>query len=296
MPANEDDLMTVGELARRVGVTVRTIQYYDQKGLLHPSSKSEQNQRLYSRDDEERLYRILTLKYLGFSLAQIKEAEALDDRQELSGALEHRMHELERESVEVLRNISTVNSLREHLAASEHVRWSDFAQAISDMQNREDVLWLAINGEGCDESSVPELTHEEVSRWHQLMGDTIEAMHDGVQPGDERGRELALRFERLGDILGGHRTVKTLVRAGRRIYFYLHALKRRRGFLRFGSLGLYAVLFGCLTVLYLVHYLGVCGDRQLLREKEVARVSVRYIYDLILFALSFYVLCKYDLH
>lgn len=40
MPANEDDLMTVGELARRVGVTVRTIQYYDQKGLLHPSSKS----------------------------------------------------------------------------------------------------------------------------------------------------------------------------------------------------------------------------------------------------------------
>ena len=127
MPANEDDLMTVGELARRVGVTVRTIQYYDQKGLLHPSSKSEQNQRLYSRDDEERLYRILTLKYLGFSLAQIKEAEALDDRRELSGALESRMHELERESVEVLRNISTVNSLREQLAASEHGRWSDFA-------------------------------------------------------------------------------------------------------------------------------------------------------------------------
>ena len=159
MPVYEDDLMTVGEIARRVGVTVRTIQYYDQKDLLHPSSKSEQNQRLYSREDEERLYRILTLKYLGFSLAQIKEAEALDDRRELSGALESRMHELERESVEVLRNISTVNSLREQLAASEHVRWSDFAQAISDMQNREDVLWLAINGEGCDESSVPELTH-----------------------------------------------------------------------------------------------------------------------------------------
>ena len=210
MPANEDDLMTVGELARRVGVTVRTIQYYDQKGLLHPSSKSEQNQRLYSCDDEERLYRILTLKYLGFSLAQIKEAEALDDRQELSGALEHRMRELERESVEVLRNISTVNSLREQLAASEHVRWSDFAQAISDMQNREDVLWLAINGEGCDESSVPELTHEEVSRWHQLMGDTIEAMHDGVQPGDERGRELALRFERLGGMSGALAGLKRL--------------------------------------------------------------------------------------
>ena len=89
MPAYKDDLMTVGELARRVGVTVRTIQYYDQKGLLHPSSKSEQNQRLYSTDDEERLYRILTLKFLGFSLAQIKEAEGIDDCQKLSGALDH---------------------------------------------------------------------------------------------------------------------------------------------------------------------------------------------------------------
>lgn len=175
MPAYKDDLMTVGELARRVGVTVRTIQYYDQKGLLHPSSKSEQNQRLYSTDDEERLYRILTLKFLGFSLTQIKEAEGIDDCQKLSGALDHRMCELERESMEILRNINT-----------------------SDMQNREDVLWMAINGEGCDESSVPELTHEVINRWHELMGDTIEAMHDGVQPRDERGRELAARFERLG--------------------------------------------------------------------------------------------------
>lgn len=198
MPAYKDGLMTVGELARRVGVTVRTIQYYDQKGLLHPSSKSEQNQRLYSTDDEERLYRILALKFLGFSLTQIKEAEGIDDCQKLSGALDHRMCELERESMEILRNINTISNLKEHLAASESVRWSDFAQAISDMQNREDVLWMAINGEGCDESSVPELTHEVIDRWHELMGDTIEAMHDGVQPRDERGRELAARFERLG--------------------------------------------------------------------------------------------------
>lgn len=210
MPSYEDDLMTVGELARRVGVTVRTIQYYDQKGLLHPSSKSEQNQRLYSAEDEERLYRILTLKFLGFSLAQIKEAEGIDDCQELSGALEHRMHELERESVEILRNISTVSNLKEHLAASESVRWSDFAQAISDMQNREDVLWMAINGESYDESSVPELTREEVIRWHELMGDTIEAMHDGVQPCDERGRKLALRFERLGGMPGALAGLKRL--------------------------------------------------------------------------------------
>lgn len=73
MTAPEEELMTVGAFARRVGVTVRTVQYYDQCGLLHPTSKSSQNQRLYSPDDEERLYHILTLKYLGLSLTQIKE-------------------------------------------------------------------------------------------------------------------------------------------------------------------------------------------------------------------------------
>lgn len=194
----DSDLMTVGELARRVGVTVRTIQYYDQKGLLHPTSKSEQNMRLYSRADEERLYRILTLKYLGFSLAQIKEAEGSDSFAELEGALDRRVRELEHESLEILRKMSTVDSLRKCLAESDSVLWSDFASLISETQDREDVLWMAINGEQCDAQSVPELTREEVICWHQLMGDAIEAIHDGVQPTDERARALALRFERLG--------------------------------------------------------------------------------------------------
>ena len=56
------EYLTVGELARRVGVTVRTIQYYDQQGLLSPSAKGPQNQRLYTDDNVQVLYRILTLK------------------------------------------------------------------------------------------------------------------------------------------------------------------------------------------------------------------------------------------
>ena len=83
-------LMTVGELAARVGVTVRTIQYYDQRGLLHPTCKGEQNLRLYSPADEERLNRIITLKYLGLSLAQIQESEGSDTDAELGGALTRR--------------------------------------------------------------------------------------------------------------------------------------------------------------------------------------------------------------
>lgn len=124
-------LMTVGELASRVGVTVRTIQYYDQRGLLHPTCKGEQNLRLYSPADEERLNRIITLKYLGFSLSQIQEGEGSDSLAELTDALAHREAELERESAKILRDMNVVQGLRAHLANRDQANWSELAATVA---------------------------------------------------------------------------------------------------------------------------------------------------------------------
>ena len=70
---DKSDYMTVGELAEKAGVTVRTLQYYDQKGLLAPSVKGTRNQRLYTEKDLETLSRILTYKYMGSSLQEISD-------------------------------------------------------------------------------------------------------------------------------------------------------------------------------------------------------------------------------
>lgn len=191
-------LMTVGELASRVGVTVRTIQYYDQRGLLHPTCKGEQNLRLYSPADEERLNRIITLKYLGFSLSQIQEGEGSDSLAELTDALAHREAELERESAKILRDMNVVQGLRAHLANRDQANWSELAATVGVAQDREDMLWSAITGEALEECPIPELSREEVICWHQLMGDTIEAMHDGVLVTDDRAKALAIRFSSLG--------------------------------------------------------------------------------------------------
>ena len=191
-------LMTVGELAARVGVTVRTIQYYDQRGLLHPTCKGEQNLRLYSPADEERLNRIITLKYLGLSLAQIQESEGSDTDAELGGALARRAEELERESARILRDMNVLQGLRSHLAAGGRTDWNELAATVGRVQDREDMLWAAITGESLEGYPVPELSREEVICWHQLMGDTIEAMHDGVLVTDERAQALAIRFSSLG--------------------------------------------------------------------------------------------------
>lgn len=63
---------TVGELARRAGVTVRTLRHYDQRGLLAPSGYSEAGYRLYGRQALLQLQQILTLKHLGLPLEAIQ--------------------------------------------------------------------------------------------------------------------------------------------------------------------------------------------------------------------------------
>ena len=65
--------MTVGEVAKKMGVTVRTLQYYDKEGLLSPSAESEGGRRLYTDKDLVTLHQIMSLKSLGFSLDDIKQ-------------------------------------------------------------------------------------------------------------------------------------------------------------------------------------------------------------------------------
>ncbi|MCL1844494.1 MAG: MerR family transcriptional regulator [Defluviitaleaceae bacterium] len=63
---------TTGEMAKLCNVSVRTVQYYDHKGVLHPSSESEGGRRIYSDDDLTKLRLICTLKSIGLSLDSIK--------------------------------------------------------------------------------------------------------------------------------------------------------------------------------------------------------------------------------
>ena len=63
---------TTGELARLCGVTVRTVQYYDTRGILVPSALSEGGRRLYSEDDVKRMRIICFLRELGLSIDAIR--------------------------------------------------------------------------------------------------------------------------------------------------------------------------------------------------------------------------------
>ena len=68
----ERRLYGIGEFARRAGVTVRTLRFYDRVALLAPSGVTGAGYRLYADEDLQTLQHILALKFLGFSLAEIK--------------------------------------------------------------------------------------------------------------------------------------------------------------------------------------------------------------------------------
>ena len=65
------DELTVGQLASRFGITVRTLHHYDEIGLLAPGARSSSGYRLYSEADITRLQHIVVYRRLGFSLEEI---------------------------------------------------------------------------------------------------------------------------------------------------------------------------------------------------------------------------------
>ena len=67
----------MGELAEATGLTVRTLHYYEQIGLLTPSGRSPAGHRIYDDADAARLYRVSLLRRLGMDLAEVQ--RALDD-------------------------------------------------------------------------------------------------------------------------------------------------------------------------------------------------------------------------
>ena len=69
---HKDGYYSSGEFAKKANVSVRTIRYYDQQNILKPSLLTEEGVRFYTDSDFTRLQQILLLKYLGFSLEEIK--------------------------------------------------------------------------------------------------------------------------------------------------------------------------------------------------------------------------------
>ena len=79
MARTTKDLMQIGRLAERVDLSLRTVRYYEEVGLVVPSTRSKGGFRLYTTEQEARLLTIKQMKPLGFTLDEMRVVlDALD--------------------------------------------------------------------------------------------------------------------------------------------------------------------------------------------------------------------------
>ena len=120
--------MTIGQLAKRSGETVRTLRYYDKIGLLKPSDYKAGGHRLYSLDNLNRLQQIQSLKFIGFSLKDVANLLELQqtNQQHLSQSIAFKKRELLAQLEEIQRTIDQLDHMDTIISDQEHVDLSVF--------------------------------------------------------------------------------------------------------------------------------------------------------------------------
>ena len=120
-----------GEFARMAQITVRTVRYYDKQNILKPSLVTPTGARFYTEEDFARLQQIMLLKYLGFSLDDIRELTVNDsDYSYLEHSLEQQQN-LVRDRIEQLQLVAqaigeTVTEIRQQ----QNVDWNRMRELI----------------------------------------------------------------------------------------------------------------------------------------------------------------------
>jgi len=192
------------EFAKLTGVTVRTLHHYDKLGLLKPSGRTAARYRLYGERDFARLQQIVTLKFLGFPLQQIK--QILNQASfELSDALR-----LQREIIEQKRNqldkaAQAIAEVERLLSAKGETDWQAFNKIIEVIHMQNDMEWMKkyYSEEASKEMAkrpdkwTPEMQEKVSQEWAALIKDVEAAITDNEDPAGAKGQNLAARYNEL---------------------------------------------------------------------------------------------------
>ncbi len=127
---------TAGELAKKLGVSARTVRFYDEKELLQPCDYSESGYRLYDDNSVVRLQKILMLKYMDFSLEQIAELMS-DDSCDIKKSLNEQEALLVDKREHITRLIEAIRKTKD---SGEEEFWPNLRHIIELTRNREEVI------------------------------------------------------------------------------------------------------------------------------------------------------------
>ena len=193
-----DKLLKIGALAKKTGLTVRTLHYYEEIGVLVASSRSEKGYRLYGREEIERLQKILLLQQLGFSLEEI--GNLLDNPDfSLSHVVDLHVEHLEERLGLQEKLLARLKSLSEHLRGNKEISIDEFILTIEvtvmyeKYYSEEQLETLKQRRDALGEDGMQKAQDQ----WAELISDFQIAMAEGIDPGDKRVQALVDRQQEL---------------------------------------------------------------------------------------------------
>ncbi|MEK4628648.1 MerR family transcriptional regulator [Solibacillus sp. FSL R7-0682] len=107
-------MITIKDISKRTGISVRTLRYYEEIALLIPSAKTEGGHRLYGEEELKKLQQILFLKNLGFKLKEIQ--TLLNKTWNWSASIEHQLAFVKEEQEKLKQMENTLIGLKNALA------------------------------------------------------------------------------------------------------------------------------------------------------------------------------------
>src|SRR5437762_6622639 len=200
----------VGQLAKRTGISVRTLHHYDQIGLLAPSHRTESGHRLYERDDVVRLQQIVMLRQLGFALDEIGAALRSADTS-LPRLIEMHLARLRGQIERERRLCARLEQMSAWLRAEEEVSVDDFLKTIEEMtmfekyMTEEQLETLRKRGEAVGPRRMKEVQEE----WPRLIEEVRAEMQRGTDVNSPRVQALAERWRSLIEEFSGRQDRKS---------------------------------------------------------------------------------------
>lgn len=189
--------MTVGEIAKKMGITVRTLHHYDKAGLFSPSAESEGGYRLYSYKDMVKLNQILAMKHLGFSLDEIKDClVALETPDDVANALTEQAA-IVREKMETLAaSLKAIEALKTEVVQMQSVDFKKYADIVMLLQIKNENYWaIKYIDEGLmdymRDNFAQDGTPNFMESWVCLGNEAVQLSKEGVSPDSEKGQIFA---------------------------------------------------------------------------------------------------------
>lgn len=195
----------VGQLAKRTGVSVRTLHYYEEIGLLSPTQRTDSGHRLYTPADVRRLHQIRSLRHIGFTLTEIHGCFAratFSPRQ----VIEVHMRQLD-EQIDRLRTLhGHLGQLMLHIGQTGDMGIDAFLHTLEEMTMSEKTYYTA------EQAAYLKARHRVLGdeRIHQVLADYKSlrtqfrmAREQGLDPTDARVQALIADWRSLREEYSG---------------------------------------------------------------------------------------------